>query len=155
MISFKDKPPAEYRWFISAFTDVFQKEGLSGLYRGVAANIGRASTLAAAEMASYDSIKPMMQARFAFEEGLPLHAATAVCSGFIAAFVANPFDVCNSRLMRDSKNEYRGLTDCFRHIFQNEGVSSLWKGFIPAWARVGPRVVICFVTMEQLRLRFG
>lgn len=130
MIGFKDAPPAEYRWFLTALVDVFKKEGFGGLYRGVGANLGRASTLAAAEMASYDTIKPMMQARFAIDEGLPLHTATAVCSGFIAAFVANPFDVCKSRVMRDNKNEYRGLIDCFGKSVRNEGVFSLWKGFI-------------------------
>ena len=90
MIGFKDAPPVEYRWFLTALSDVFKKEGFSGLYRGVGANIGRASSLAAAEMASYDTIKPQLRTRYDLAEGLPLHAATACCSGFIAAFVANP-----------------------------------------------------------------
>ena len=93
--------------------------------------------------------------RFQFTEGLPLHAATALCSGFIAAFVANPFDVCKSRVMKDDAGRYKGMTDCFRQTLKEEGIASFWKGFIPAWARVGPRVVICFVVMEQLKLRFG
>lgn len=155
MIGFKDRPPAEYRWFITALVDVFRKNGLIGLYRGVGANIGRASSLAAAEMASYDTIKPIIKQRCSLNEGLMLHAGTAVCSGFIAAFVANPFDVCKSRVMRDARNEYKGMADCLTKSVQHEGVFSLWKGFLPAWARVGPRVVICFVTMEQLRLKFG
>ena len=154
MIGHSAAPPPEYRWFLRALVHVVKTEGVSGLYRGVGANVGRASTLAAAEMASYDQIKPWMQAQTGFA-GLALHASTAVCSGFIAAFVANPFDVCKSRVMRDAKGEYSGLVDCFRKSLANEGVLSFWKGFIPAWARVGPRVVICFVVMEQLKLRFG
>ena len=114
-----------------------------------------ASTLAAAEMASYDSIKPWMCEQFHFSDGLPLHASTAMCSGFIAAFVANPFDVCKSRIMKDDVGKYNGMVDCFKKTQQAEGISSFWKGFIPAWARVGPRVVICFVVMEQLKLKFG
>jgi hypothetical protein len=146
---------AEYRWFLTALMHVFKTEGFNGLYRGVGANVGRASTLAAAEMASYDSIKPWMKQKYSFQDGLPLHAATAVCSGFIAAFVANPFDVCKSRVMKDDVGQYRGLVDCFKQTFQKEGVFSFWKGFIPAWARVGPRVVICFVVIEQMQLKFG
>jgi hypothetical protein len=155
MISYSSAPPPEYRWFITALTHVVKTEGIKGLYRGVGANVGRASTLAAAEMASYDQIKPWMKTRFDFSDGLPLHAATAMCSGFIAAFVANPFDVCKSRVMKDDVGRYKGMTNCFRQTFQEEGVASFWKGFIPAWARVGPRVVICFVVMEQLKMRFG
>jgi hypothetical protein len=52
-------PLARYRWFMGAFLDIAQKEGLRGLYSGVGANVGRASTLAAAEMATYDQFKPM------------------------------------------------------------------------------------------------
>jgi hypothetical protein len=155
MISHSSAPPPEYRWFITALKHVVKAEGVKGLYRGVGANVGRASTLAAAEMASYDQIKPWMKTKFQFTEGLPLHAATASCSGFIAAFVANPFDVCKSRVMKDDAGRYKGMTDCFRQTLKEEGITSFWKGFIPAWARVGPRVVICFVVMEQLKLRFG
>jgi hypothetical protein len=155
MMGFKSKPPKEYRWFATALIDIIKKEGVLGLYRGVGANMGRASTLASAEMASYDSIKPIMKERFQFYDGLPLHASTAMCSGFIAAFVANPFDVCKSRVMKDNVGKYNGMIDCFQKTFQQEGISSFWKGFVPAWARVGPRVGICFVVMEQLRLKFG
>ena len=155
MIGQSSAPAVEYRWFLTALLHVVKTEGAAGLYRGVGANVGRASTLAAAEMASYDSIKPWMKEQYQFEEGLSLHAATACCSGFIAAFVANPFDVCKSRVMKDDVGKYRGMIDCFQQTFRKEGVSSFWKGFVPAWARVGPRVVICFVVMEQLRLKFG
>lgn len=147
-----------YRWFLGALHGISKTEGVGGLYKGLGANVGRASTLASAEMASYDSIKPLMKARFDFDEGLGLHGATAMCSGFIAAFVANPFDVVKSRVMNSSGGvgaEYTGMVDCFTKTVRNEGVASLWKGFLPAWARVGPRVVIAFVTMEQLRMRFG
>eukprot|EP00658_Telonema_sp_P-2_P042700 TRINITY_DN30695_c0_g1_i1.p1 TRINITY_DN30695_c0_g1~~TRINITY_DN30695_c0_g1_i1.p1 ORF type:complete len:287 (-),score=60.77 TRINITY_DN30695_c0_g1_i1:283-1143(-) len=143
-----------YRWFVQALRQVVREDGVAGLYKGVGANVGRASTLAAAEMASYDSIKPLMAKRFELKDGLPLHSATAVCSGFIAAWVANPFDVVKSRVMNGA-GEYKGMVDCFVKTVQAEGIGSLWKGFIPAWGRVGPRVVICFVTMEQLRIRFG
>lgn len=143
-----------YRWFLGALATVAKEEGVRGLYKGVGANVGRASTLAAAEMASYDAIKPIMQKQFELQDGLQLHAATATWAGFIAAFVANPFDVVKSRVM-NGRGEYGGMVDCFQKTISKEGVGSLWKGFIPAWGRVGPRVIICFVTMEQLRLRFG
>jgi len=137
-------------------------------------------------MASYDIMKPLNKERFRLEEGLLLHFVTATQAGFVAAFVANPFDVVKSRWVQhpapvdtphsrnplrffpfvdadavpfgrvmNSTGKYAGMADCFSKTVAGEGVASLWKGFIPAWARVGPRVVIAFVTMEQLRARFG
>jgi len=141
-----------YRWFWGAFFNIVKTEGVRGLYIGVGPTVSRATVLAAAELASYDEIKQRILARQILEEGLPLHAVTAMCAGFIAAFACNPFDVVKSRIMRSS--QYSGMADCFSQTIQNEGVPALWKGFIPAWTRVGPRVVIIFITMEQLRMRF-
>eukprot|EP00656_Telonema_subtile_P008558 TRINITY_DN13996_c0_g1_i1.p1 TRINITY_DN13996_c0_g1~~TRINITY_DN13996_c0_g1_i1.p1 ORF type:complete len:126 (+),score=31.90 TRINITY_DN13996_c0_g1_i1:111-488(+) len=106
---------------------VVKEEGVAGLYKGVGANVGRAATLAAAEMASYDTLKPVLKEKFDFKDGLGLHAATAVCSGFIAAFVANPFDVVKSRVM-NGQGQYSGMIDCFSKTVQAEGMGSLWKG---------------------------
>ncbi len=47
------------------------------------------------------------------------------------------------------------MIDCLAKTVKHEGVTALWNGFIPAWARVGPRVVIIFITMEQLKKTFG
>jgi hypothetical protein len=41
--------------------------------------------------------------------------------------------------------------DCFSKTVKGEGVASLWKGFWPAYTRIGPRVVIIFVVLEQMR----
>ena len=40
------------------------------------------------------------------------------------------------------------------HYFQTvkkEGITALYKGFIPAWIRMGPWNIIFFVTYEQLK----
>ena len=94
-------------------------------------------------------------------DGVALHFATAMTSGLLATVVSSPFDVVKSRVMgqplsADGKGTlYKGMVDCFGQCIAREGPTALWKGFIPAWARVGPRVVIAFVVMEQLRMRFG
>jgi hypothetical protein len=44
--------------------------------------------------------------------------------------------------------------DCFSKTYRAEGALALWKGFWPNYARIGPRVVIIFVVLEQLRRIF-
>ena len=51
-------------------------------------------------MASYDALKPLNKEKLALQEGLFLHFITATQAGFVAAFVANPFDVVKSRHRR-------------------------------------------------------
>lgn len=51
---------------------------------------------------------------------------------------------------------------CFVHILQDvlqkliarEGVFSLWKGFTPYYARLGPHTVLTFVFLEQFRILY-
>ena len=152
---------ATYRWFLGSLIQIGKTEGLGGLYKGVTANVGRAASLAAAEMSVYDQVKTTLLYEYEWGEGLKLHAFSATCSGFAAAFASCPFDVCKSRLMSQPVDPvtgqgtmYRGLADCMTKTLAKEGPTAFWKGFLPAWARVGPRVTIIFIMMEQLRKRF-
>jgi len=150
----------QYSWFWSAFFEIIKTEGWKSLYRGVGPTTARATVLAAAELSSYDDIKQRLLQKGLLNEGLGLHFTTACCAGFIAAFACNPFDVAKSRVMNqpvDANGKgtmYKNMIDCFAKTINHEGVSALWKGFIPAWSRVGPRVVIIFVVMEKLKKMF-
>lgn len=50
-----------------------------------------------------------------------------------------------------SKHIYKGTIDCFVQTFKHEGFWAFYKGFIPAWVRMGPWNIIFFVTYEQLK----
>ena len=39
---------------------------------------------------------------------------------------------------------YSGMIDCFVKTARTEGVLALWKGTIPSYLRVGPRVLVIF-----------
>jgi solute carrier family 25 oxoglutarate transporter 11 len=47
--------------------------------------------------------------------------------------------------------EYKGILDVWVSAIRKEGFTSLWKGFLPYYLRVGPHTVLCFVFLEQLR----
>ena len=51
----------------------------------------------------------------------------------------------------DGVPEYKGIIDVFGRIIRNEGVLSLWSGFLPYYFRLGPHTVITFILMEQLK----
>lgn len=50
---------------------------------------------------------------------------------------------------------YTGVTDCFTKIARNEGIGALWKGFIPAYARMAPQTTIMFVLLEMLKKSYS
>lgn len=112
----------KYRGIVHAFSDIIKKEGVLGLWNGVGPTCGRATVLAAAELASYDEIKHQLLGYQILKEGIQLHFATAMAAGFISAWFSSPFDVVKSRVMNqplgaDGKGvKYSGMIDCFSKV---------------------------------------
>ena len=156
---------SEYRSLTSAFAHIIRTEGFTSLWKGVGPTCGRATVLAAAELPAYDEFKYQIQKHNLLgkysENGLPLHAVTATGAGFVSAVASSPFDVVKSRVMNQPVDPttgrgtlYSGMIDCFVKSVRSEGLLCLWKGLIPNFGRIGPRVIIIFIVMEQLKKRF-
>uniref|UniRef100_A0A7S1NTI7 Uncharacterized protein n=1 Tax=Eutreptiella gymnastica TaxID=73025 RepID=A0A7S1NTI7_9EUGL len=140
----------------AAFQTIIRQEGILGLWKGVVPSVGRASVLGAAELSIYDETKSRLKAS-GLAEGFGLHVVSSMAAGFVATLASSPFDVAKSRMMNQPFGPdgrglcYNGLGHCLVKSVQIEGLLCLWKGFVPSYARMGPRVVIVFVVMEQLR----
>lgn len=153
--------PKRYSGMVDAFFSIIKEEGVLGLWTGVGPTMGRATALAAAELATYDEVKGQLKSKVGMQDGLPLTLCTAFASGYVSTVASSPFDVVKSRVMGQPLNPdgtgklYSGMVDCFVKSSQAEGVMSLYNGFWPNFGRVVPRVTIVFVVMEQLKKNFG
>ena len=69
----------------------------------------------------------------------------------------SPFDRIRTSLMNQptDKKLYNGFVDCFAQTVRNDGIMSLWRGFIPIWARFAPTATIQLLTIEALYSYFG
>lgn len=152
----------KYRGVVHCFTTTLRDEGVLGLWTGAGPTMGRATALAAAELATYDEVKMrLVHYGIIQQEGLLLHASTALVSGYVSTVASSPFDVVKSRVMGqpvDAQGRgvlYSGMLDCFSKLIRREGPLSLYRGFWPNFGRVVPRVTIVFIAMEQLKARLG
>lgn len=50
---------------------------------------------------------------------------------------------------------YRGMIDCLQQSVKNEGILSLYKGFLPLWMRLGPWALINWIAFENIMLSLG
>ncbi|XP_034948328.1 mitochondrial uncoupling protein Bmcp isoform X2 [Chelonus insularis] len=141
------------------FHDVYRHEGVRGLWRGVGPTAQRAAVIAAVELPIYDFTKQRL---------IP-YIGDSVSNHFLSSFVAStasavastPIDVVRTRLMNQKQINsstcstshylYKGSVDCFFQTIKTEGVSALYKGFVPSFLRMGPWNVIFFITYEQLK----
>ena len=132
--------PPRYSGMVHALRSIVAENGLRGLYTGVAPNLTRAALVNIGELAAYDSAKQHLLLQ-GWTEGVHTHTASAVMSGFISTILSCPADVIKSRIMAGGGHAsaaYSGMLDCLVKTVKHEGVTALWKGFLPCWARLGP-----------------
>ena len=146
--------PPRYKNTFAAFGEIFRAEGVAGLYKGVSPTIVRAGILTSAQLSSYDHTKYLLLKNEIFEEGHTLHLCAALVSGLVTTVAMNPVDVIKTRIM-ESRVPYKGPLDCFWKTVQNEGLFSLYKGFLPNYLRLGPHFVLSLPLFEAIRHFFG
>ncbi|POV98928.1 hypothetical protein PSHT_13772 [Puccinia striiformis] len=105
----------------------------------------------ASQLATYDSIKEGLVNTKFFNEGLWLHFCASSMAGAIATTICSPFDVVKSRIMNTTPGSAT-VPQVIRQSFRNEGVGWIFRGWTPAFIRLGPNTVIIFVGLEQLKI---
>lgn len=151
--------PAEsrrgYKNVFNALARITKEEGIFALWRGVMPTVGRAMVVNAAQLASYDQAKQFFTSTVGFRDGIGLHFCASMVSGLVTTLASMPVDIAKTRIQNmrtvNGKPEYSGALDVIQKVIRNEGVFSLWKGFLPYYSRLGPHTVLTFILLEQLR----
>ena len=147
----------EQRSFLYFAKDVNESFGFIGFYKGLQANIMRASVLNATKLGSYDTCKQFSKDYLGAKEGMKLQFCAAFTAGFFMTLTVSPFDIIRTRLMNQpaDKKIYSGFVDCFTKILKTEGPFGFYKGFIPIWGRFAPTTCLQLLFMEQFRTLVG
>ncbi|QQP52129.1 Mitochondrial dicarboxylate carrier, partial [Caligus rogercresseyi] len=65
-----------------------------------------------------------------------------------------PLDVLKTRAMNAKPGDFKGPLDLFTFTAK-QGPMAFFKGYIPAFLRLGPHTIITFILLEQLKANFG
>ncbi|KAI7804364.1 mitochondrial 2-oxodicarboxylate carrier [Triplophysa rosa] len=75
--------------------------------------------------------------------------------GLVEICLMHPLDVVKTRFQiqrgKGDPNSYKGLGDCFRTIFRNEGLYGFYKGILPPILAETPKRAVKFFTFEQYK----
>ncbi|CAG9463545.1 unnamed protein product [Pedinophyceae sp. YPF-701] len=141
-----------YTGVIEAYKRIARTEGVGGgLYRGLAANLLRSAIISSAELVTYDVAK-LQLLKMGAQDGISTHISSAFLAGLVATTLGSPADVLGTRLVANRGKEAPGLWEIAVKVVREEGVSALWKGFIPNFARIGSFNVVLWLTYERLKL---
>ena len=149
-----------YKNSLDCIMQTLRKEGIKGLYRGLSASyLGVSeSTL---QWVSYERIKLYLKSRDSelLKSGRDWttwdhtvswggKVGAAGIAKLFAAIITYPHEVVRTRLrqapLQDGQLKYSGLVQCFRVIWKEEGMASLYGGLTPHLLRVVPSAAIMF-----------
>jgi hypothetical protein len=149
--------PRPYKNTIAALVAIYQTEGgIKGLYKGWIITSTRSAILTSSQLGAYDSIKNnLLLQHLKMQEGLKVHLISSLLAGLCTTTATIPFDVIKTRYMSDKTNRYKGIIDCIVTSYQTDGVRQFFRGWLPAYCRLGPHTVISFLLIEKIRSYFG
>ncbi|CAI9741244.1 Hypothetical predicted protein [Octopus vulgaris] len=150
-------PVDQQRGYTNVFNALFRitkEEGLLTLWRGCIPTVTRAMVVNAAQLASYSQAKQFLLSTAYFSDNIMCHFGASMISGLVTTAASMPVDIAKTRIQNmkiiDGVPEYKGALDVFLKVIRSEGLLSLWKGFTPYYARLGPHTVLTFIFLEQM-----
>ncbi|XP_013195544.1 mitochondrial 2-oxoglutarate/malate carrier protein-like [Amyelois transitella] len=139
-----------YKNVADALLRIIREEGVLKLWRGATPTVARAMVVNAAQLGTYSQAREMFLALV--PDGIGLHFCASMVSGLITTIASMPVDIIKTRIQNAAKGQSQVtvVTDLLR----KEGVLSLWKGFLPYYARLGPHTVLTFIFLEQMNAAY-
>jgi len=144
-----------YKHAIDGLARVAKEEGFTKLFQGAQWATPRAALMTIGQVAFYDTIKASLLESGYFKDNIILHFTASTCSGAIATTMTQPLDVLKTRAMNAKPGEFKGMLDLIKYTAKAGGPLAFYKGYVPAFVRLGPHTIFTFVFFEQLRMNFG
>ncbi|KAI1132525.1 putative dicarboxylate carrier protein [Nemania abortiva] len=141
-----------YRHGLDGMIKMARTEGLSSWFRGAGPNSMRAALMNASQLASYDTFKVMLMTYTPLGDTTTTHFASSLLAGFVATTICSPVDVIKSRVMSAHTN--KSLISFISEIYAKEGVTWMFKGWVPAFLRLGPQTICTFLFLEAHRTAY-
>ncbi|KAI5289355.1 Mitochondrial dicarboxylate transporter [Ascosphaera aggregata] len=152
-------PHSQRRNYKHAFNGLWRmcrEEGLRSLFRGVYPNSARAVLMTSSQLASYDAFKQVLLLRLGLPDNLSTHFLSSLAAGFVATTVCSPADVIKTKIMSAHPGEAggghgQGILTVIRHLFAQDGIRWMFRGWVPSFIRLGPHTIAMFLFLEQHR----
>ena len=145
-----------YKGVGDAFLRIFKEEGPKAFFRGAGPFMNRAMMVGAVQVGTYDQFKASYKKMGITHEVQNVFCA-AMTSGLLYALVTMPLETCKNRMAfqkadpKTGKFPFTSTTQALTKIAGEQGVLSLWTGFLPYYIRCGGHTVTMFMFIQQIR----
>ncbi|KAF9912982.1 hypothetical protein BX616_010196, partial [Lobosporangium transversale] len=138
----------------SAFTSIFRKEGIRGLWAGFGATAMRDAPLAGLYVLFYEHSKSKLGAvkgtSSFFDLSTPtIHMVSGIAAGFLSTTITHPFDMLKTR-MQLKPTEYRNVFQAARKVLMEEGAIGFLDGILVRTIRKSIHSAISWTVYEEV-----
>ncbi|KAM6163328.1 solute carrier family 25 member 35 isoform 2-T2 [Rhynchocyon petersi] len=147
-----------YMGMFQALTQIGQKHGLMGLWRGSLGGLPRVIVGSSTQLCTFSSTKDLITQWEVFpSQSWKVALVAAMVSGFVVVLAMTPFDVASTRLYNqptDARGKglmYRGILDALLQTARTEGIVGMYKGIGASYFRLGPHTILSLFFWDQLR----
>lgn len=150
-------PPESQRKYKNVFDGlwrVYRHEGVGRLFSGGTTATSRAVLMTIGQLSFYDQVKAYLLNSGFFADNLTTHFLASLAAGAVATTLTQPLDVLKTRVMNAKPGEFNGLWAVVVYTAKL-GPLGFFKGYVPAFVRLGPQTILTFVFLEQLRQNLG
>lgn len=127
--------------------------GLFGMLRGSGVNILRSVCMTCGTVPVYEHTKHLAKVHLGLADAPALHVGAGVVAGLIGTTAAAPADVVRTRVMQTGGGSGGGMLGAVASIQREHGLRGFFRGWVPAYMRVGPLFVLMPALVEQVRRR--
>lgn len=136
-----------YKHAVDGLIRMTKEEGWKSLFRGVWPNSMRALLMTASQLASYDGFKRILLQKTPMKDDLTTYFTASFLAGFVATTICSPVDVIKTRIM--SSKESKPILRLLIEIYRAEGITWMFRGWVPSFVRLGPHTIATFLFLEQ------
>lgn len=147
---------------IDTVKTIYREEGFRGFFKGLSISMYRQAIFGSIKLGVYRVLLENYIRRFKDPETYVRirkrkRTKYLMFSGFCASVVGSPLDIALTRVQGDNalpphlRRNYRNLLDALMTSVREEGVKSLWRGFVPFSCRVMTVTVTCVLAFEEIK----
>jgi len=151
---------------IGSFRTIYRTEGLLGFYRGNGASVARIVPYAALHYMAYEEYRRWIILAFPnVEQGPVLDLMAGSIAGGTAVICTYPLDLVRTKLAyqvkgavnvgfrecKPSEQVYKGIMDCVKTIYRQNGLKGIYRGMAPSLYGIFPYSGLKFYFYEKMK----
>jgi len=137
-----------------AFSYMLREGGVRGLWRGNGINVIKIAPESAVKFAAYDFFKRLIRGNSDRDLMISERFLAGSMAGGVSQSVIYPMEVMKTRLALRKTNEYTGIFDCAKKLYQNGGIRVFYRGYVPNLLGILPYAGIDLAVYETLKIKY-